>query len=323
MLCKTAVARKALLHAWKNGVGLSWAEMRGVDAKANFGAAVDACLLVCSLGGKSKDCRVYADLGARKSSSVVGWRDGQLIADVRLYRKWKHLSGNSPYQWRSGVKNDCSKVMELWKEPNGYRNGEGQLVELEDDYVFPMLKSSELANGHIDHPVRFMLVTQRAVGEDTAVIQERAPKTWAYLTRNAEALDRRASSIYKNRPRFSVFGDYSFSLWKVGISGFYKRLKFAVIGNTKGRPTVLDDTGYFVACQSEAEARLVASLLNSEAAREFYSSFIFWDTKRPITIDLLRRLDLLALAREIGCEANLLAFLQPRHARQMSLFRRV
>jgi len=304
MLCKTAVARKVLVHAWKTGIALDWAEMRAIDAGAFFGAAVDACLLVCSLStqGTSNDCGVYPGLASKEPASVLGWCDHQLIADVRAYKKWKHLAGECPYQWRSGVKHDCSKVMELRRDGLGFRNGLGELVELEDDYVYPMLKSSELANGHTQNPVRLMVVPQRAVGDDTRVIEERAPKTWRYLMEHAAALDRRGSSIYRKRPRFSVFGvgDYTFAPWKVAISGFYKRLKFAVLGTSAGKPTVLDDTCYFVPCQSEPEARCVASLLNSDACREFFSAFIFWDAKRPITVDLLRRLDVMALAAELG-----------------------
>ena len=174
MLCKTAVARKALLHAWKNGIGVDWAEMRTIDAGGSFGAAVDACLVVCSLSaaGGSKDCGVYADLWRRSRSSVIGWCDSQFVADVPAYERWKHLAGEGPYQWRSGVKHDCSKVMELRKEARGFRNGLGEVVELEDDYLFPMLKSSDLANGHINDPVRRMLVPQRAVGEDTGEDRE-------------------------------------------------------------------------------------------------------------------------------------------------------
>jgi len=304
MLCKTAVARKVLLHAWKTVIGIDWAEVRAIDAGAFFGAAVDACLLVCSLStqGSSTDCGVYPDLQAKEPASVIGWCDNQLVADVRAYKKWQHLVGECPYQWRSGVKHDCSKVMELRREALGFRNGLGELVKLEEDYVYPMLKSSELANGHTKDPVRWMLVPQRAVGDDTGEIAELAPKTWRYLVEHAAALDRRASSIYRKRPRFSVFGvgDYTFAPWKVAISGFYKRLRFAVVGSSAGKPTVLDDTGYFVPCQSEPEARCVASLLNSDACREFFSAFIFWDAKRPITVDLLRRLDMMALAVDLG-----------------------
>ena len=149
-----------------------------------------------------------------------------------------------------------------------------------------------------------MLVTQRTVGAETSVISVVAPKTWEYLKRHGGFLDRRASSIYRNRARFSVFGvgDYTFASWKVCISGFYKKLQFAIVGPYQGKPVVLDDTSYFVSCQSEQEAHFIAKLLNSAPAREFYSAFVFWDAKRPITIDLLRRLDLSAVARELGEE---------------------
>ena len=165
-----------------------------------------------------------------------------------------------------------------------------------------MLKSSEISNGRSRSQLARCSSTQKAVAADTAILRDQAPKTWEYLERHGESLDRRASAIYKNRPRFAVFGvgDYTFSDWKVAISGFKNKLQFAAIGPYAGKPTVLDDTCYFVPCQSEQEAQHVASLLNSAPAREFFSAFIFWDTKRPITIETLRRLDLAALARVLG-----------------------
>jgi hypothetical protein len=313
MLCKTTVARKVLVHAWKNGISLADAEIHPIDATTFFDATVDACLLLCSLSpsGSNRDCRVYRHLGENQPSGVIGYHDGQLVANVAAYRRWKHLGGEEVYKWRSGVKHDCSKVMELRKERHGYRNGLGELVDLEDDYLYPMLKSSELASGNTKEPSRWMLVTQRAVGDNTNVIRMQAPRTWEYLQKHSEALDRRASSIYRKRPRYSVFGvgDYSFLPWKVAISGFYKRLQFITVGTFARKPIVLDDTAYFVACQTEQEAHYIASLLDSETAREFFSAFIFWDAKRPITIEVLRRLDLLALARELGSEDTMISLL--------------
>jgi len=199
------------------------------------------------------------------------------------------------------VKHDCSRVMEFRREGNSYRNGFDQLIELEHEYLYPMLKSSELANLSTNGPIRAMLVTQKTVGEETASIRDRAPKTWEYLLSHAALLDKRASTIYRNRPRFSVFGvgSYTFSPWKVAISGFYKHLRFVIVGPCEDKPTVLDDTSYLIPCRDQPEAEHVASLLNSEIAHEFYSAFVFWDAKRPITTEILRRLDLAALAREL------------------------
>jgi hypothetical protein len=307
MLCKTAVARKALAHAWKNGIAVRGAEIHPIDAGAFFNAAVDACLFVCRVGAKigGRECRVYCRFGDDDATGLIGYRDGQLIADVSAYERWKHLAGEAAYQWRSGVKHDCTSVMELRSEGSRYRNGLGELVDLEANYLYPMLKSSEITTGRSCEPRRWMLITQKTVAAETESIRERAPKTWEYLRRHGERLDRRASTIYRNRARFAVFGvgDYTFADWKVAISGFYKKLEFTPIGPYGGKPTVLDDTSYFVACRDEPEAHDVAALLNSAPAREFFSAFIFWDAKRPITIETLRRLDLAALARVLDAIA--------------------
>jgi hypothetical protein len=82
----------------------------------------------------------------------------------------------------------------------------------------------------------------------------------------------------------------------VAISGFYKSLKFRVVGPIDGKPTVFDDTCNFISCHTRDEAALMAQMLNSEAAAGFFKAFIFWDAKRPLTIDLLKQIDLLRVA---------------------------
>ena len=315
MLCKTAVARRTLSHVWKDGLGVRKAKMFLIDAAVHFGAAVDACLLVCEMGDcPSQECEVYQAIGDRSPSHVFGCRDGQLVRDVAGYERWKHLRGTESYKWRSGVKHDCSKVMELRRLGQLYSNGLDEAVALEATCLYPMLKSSEIAKS-ASVPERWMLVTQESVGDDTSLIRERAPKTWEYLLTHADRLDRRGSSIYKGRPRFSVFGvgPYSFAPWKVAISGFYKKLAFAVVGPFEGRPVVLDDTAYCIPCESEEEARYVASLLSCEQATEFFGAYIFWDAKRPITVEILRRLDLVRLADEVGTKDTLCRFLEKNH----------
>ncbi|TWT39013.1 DNA methyltransferase family protein [Blastopirellula retiformator] len=302
MLCKTMVARKVLQAAWKESQRIAHAEIRQINAAEHFGVAVDACLLRCTLGGKpTTTCLTFDSLSADAPSRQLGIVDNTLVQDVAAYRRWRRLAGDSPYQWRSGVKHDCAKVMELRTAGTKLQNGLNETVELESDYLFPMLKSSEVAGGALQ-PKRQMLVPQRKTADPTDQIEQIAPRTWAYLQRHGEALDRRRSSIYRRRPRFSVFGvgDYAFAPWKVAISGFYKRLQFAVIGSAGDKPVVVDDTVYFLACQSEEEARLLATLLHSEPAQQFYASQVFWDAKRPITVDLLKRLNLAAVAQDLG-----------------------
>src|SRR5262249_45905367 len=134
---------------------------------------------------------------------------------VSSYNRWKHLAGEGNYRWRSGVKHDCVSVMELRSEGSRYRNGLGELAELEPDFLYPMLKSSQIDGSCGREPKRWMLITQKAIATDTEPIRQLAPETWKYLQRHGARLDRRASTIYRNRPRVAVFGvgDYTFSDW--------------------------------------------------------------------------------------------------------------
>jgi hypothetical protein len=306
MLCKSSVARKTLLHAWKKRVALERSSIYRIAAGLHFDAAVDAALLVTHFrpGAHHLEANVYAHLhGDVPPETLIGYEAGMLLADIAAYHRWKHLYGEEVIKWRSGIKHDCSKIMEFRQEGKKYRNGFGNLVDLEDTCLFPMLKGSQVAKG-AGHSNRYMLVTQRTVNEDTIALKDRAPRTWSYLQAHAELFDRRGSSIYRNRPPFSIFGvgEYSFAPWKVAISGFYKKLAFVTIGPIQDKPVVLDDTTYFLPCQTQTQANYLAALLNSSSAQEFYRAFVFWDAKRPITAEMLRRLDLWRLAREQGSE---------------------
>ena len=310
MLCKTTVARRVLVYAWRRRMGLESSRMYSIDAQRHFSAAVDACLLVCTCAPHARqirECNVYAGLDSARPSNTLGYRDDLLLTNVRAYERWRHLAGSSPFVWRSGIKHDCARVMELRKVGARYVNGLGQVAELEDEYIYPMLKSSEVAKRSEPTPRRWMLVPQRHVRDDTRILVQMAPKTWAYLEAHQDFLDNRASVVYRGRPRFSVFGvgGYSFSPWKVAVSSLYKSLKFAVVGPYLGRPCVLDDTLYFLPFQTRDEADYVASLLRTQAATEFLGALISWDAKRPITIAVLRQLNLAALARESGSEHKL------------------
>ena len=299
MLCKTSVARKVLRSAWGQASNIAEATTYGIDAASNFGATVDCCLLVCRFERSPgpKLCKVFSSVDDISASRSIGFHNGKLLADIDLHRRWEHLEGRSSRKWRSGAKHDCARVMEMKQEDGHLRNGLGEIPDIEDDLLFPLQKSSDLANG-TSRIMRFVLITQRCIGEDTQHIRAMYPKTWRYLVAHADQLDSRGSSIYKGRPRFSIFGvgDYTFSPYKVAISALYKKLEFRVVGTSAGKPIILDDTCNFLPCRTSAEAVSLAGILNSQPAQEFYQSLVFWDEKRPITIQLLGQLNLDVLA---------------------------
>ncbi|MBX2998073.1 MAG: hypothetical protein KF893_06135 [Caldilineaceae bacterium] len=321
MLCKTAVARKVLLQTWQQSGPVGRSRIFKINAQAEFGAGVDACLLLYEGGEQSsnRSCTIFDSLESDALSAHIGYRDGMLISDIEGYDRWRHLktseNDTSACQWRSGIKHDAATVMELTRSDSGYVNGLGERWPLEESYLYPMLKSSDLAGKNTTSPRRWMLVTQQSVGAETASIRIEAPLTWRYLLGHADILDRRKSSIYRNRPRFSVFGvgDYSFAPWKVAIAGLYKSLHFRAIGPLEGKPVVFDDTCYFLPCSTEDDARLLVEMLNSVPAQAFLQSLVFWEDKRPVTVRLLKRLDLLKLATTLG-KSEVLSMLSPENA---------
>lgn len=303
MLCKTMTARKVLRHFWKIGEGREGARLFVIDAKAHFDVAVDACLFyVTGTRTDERVAQIYPDLDTVGTPTRFGLVDGDLVSDIDAYLSHRGLDGGSSlYTWRSGIKHDATAVMEFSHAGDRLVNGLGESVEIERDYVFPLLKSSDLANGRTVIR-RAVLVTQSHTGDDTTTIKKTAPHTWEYLIHHGKLLDGRKSSIYRDRPRFSIFGigPYSFAPWKVAISGLYKNLSFVVVPPCDDRPVMVDDTCYFIGCQSRKEAELLYNLLCTTDARAFLNSLVFTDSKRPVTIDVLRRLSFVELARAHG-----------------------
>ena len=305
MLVKTSVARKVLKGAWQAALPVGRAAIHRIDARRHFQAATDACLLVIpvGLGQSCTECDVFASLDATEPETVIGFHDQMLVADAAVWRRWRHLIGaDTDYCWRSGIKHDCARVMEFTSTDSGRRcNGLGEEVELEPAVVFPLLKSSDIANGR-SQARRFVLVCQQAISQDPAAIAKNAPAAWNYLLAHAESLAARKSSVYRNRPRFSIFGvgPYTFTPWKVAVAGLYKSPHFVKVGPVAGQPVVFDDTVYFLPCQSEAQADFVLSLVTSRPYLQLLEAMMFTDGKRPITAQLLRRISLAAVARELG-----------------------
>jgi len=310
MLCKTSAARKVLEFAWKKNLRFTKAQIRKIDAAEHFGVSVDAALFVVCFqpqtDRKETPCEVYDSLSRdAKPVEKLGIRHKVLVRNTEIVDRFSHLlfPETTPLTWRSGVKHDCAKIMELTRTETGlFQNGLGEMYELEPDLVFPLLKSSDVANGRTRQISRFILMPQTRVGQDTRYIEKEFPLTWKYLTEHSDWFSRRKSSIYSGKAPFSIFGvgDYSFSPWKIAISGLYKRLNFQVIGPFEGKPVLLDDTCYFLECSApengQEQAELLKEIFQSEICGELLESLIFWDAKRPVTREILNRISILNLA---------------------------
>ena len=296
LLCKTAVARRVIEMAHRRGRPLAPVGLWRIDSSYHFDASVDAWLFVFRTGAvvdPAQEWPIYADLGTKMPTTSLGFEGGVLVGDHHGYARTRHLAGVSDPEWRSGVKHDCAKIVELVARDGQWINGLGEPVALEPGSTFPFRKSSDVANQRA-LPARRLIVTQSALGEDTDRLRLSAPLTWEYLTRHRARFEARKSSIYRRGHAFSMFGigPYTFAPWKVAVSGLYKRFAFSLYGPEEGRPVVLDDTCYFLSFADEASARAALRTLQSAEAQDFFESRVFWDEKRPIRKALLQTLDL-------------------------------
>lgn len=237
-----------------------------------------------------------------------GWLNSKFVSNIAEYNETKEIDGVCPFEWRQGIKHDCSSIMELERVNACPENGGGHFVnnqsdeiKLEEDLVYGFLKSSDLKNTVIKNTRKNTIVTQTKVGQETSYIQHLYPETYAYLKKNISNFQARKSSIYNGKPSFSIFGvgDYSFRPFKVAISGLYKTYHFTLVLPQNDKPVMLDDTCYFIGFDRIEYAVYAIILLNSKTTEAFLKSITFSDAKRVFTKDLLMRLDLLNLAKVI------------------------
>ncbi len=314
MLCKTAVARKILEYCWKKDSVPIEGSLYGINALEWFGASVSACLFVARFNLNAiteTTAPFYETLNSQYPAMRFGFVDGEMVSNIDEYQQVKRLQGVNYYRWRSGIKHDLAKVMELDVIGEKFVNGFGAEVDIEEENLYPLLKSSDIAKGVIT-PSRYALVTQKSVGEDTEALRKTSPKTWDYLEQHSALFSARKSSIYQKHSLYSLFGigAYTFAPFKVAISGLYKQMRFTLVPPYCGKPVLMDDTCYFIGCDNLLEAETLHELFSAEVTHKFLHSVVFTDSKRPITADILNRLDVHKIAEQIGASERLSNFLK-------------
>lgn len=304
MLAKNSVIKNLIYDLPITGYNINDAIALKIDAKEYFDASVEASLFKCTFGLNkfSFTCKVSSLVSPASVENEFGWVNGKFVSDVTLYEKNLKYDGVSPYIWRQGIKHDCSKIMELDLINNKYVNGLKRELDLEKDLIYGLVKSSDLDSPVITKLRKYLIVTQKRIGEDTAYLLEKFPKLYQYLTENSHLLKQRKSNIYKDKPPFSIFGigDYSFKPYKVAISGLYKRSTFSLILPKNGKPLMLDDTCYYLGFDNLFEAVFAWALLNSEHVQRLLAAIVFLDAKRPYTKDILMRIRLDKVAKDFA-----------------------
>jgi len=302
LLVKNSVIKNIVFEQNRNKYQIASIQKQCIDSKKEFNVSVEASLFYCKLNAVPDfDCEEFNFYDNKNACQKFGWLNDKFVSNIDTYIHTKNIDGVSPFVWRQGLKHDCSAIMELDKVNGHYVNGMNEEVKLEDGLVYGILKSSDLKNTVIYQTRKFTIVTQKKVGQETKYIKSEYPQTYHYLTAHKASFDARKSSIYNNKPLFSIFGigDYSFKPYKVAISGLYKTFHFTLILPQGNKPVMLDDTCYLIGFDKIEFAVYALILLNSEITMQFLQSITFADAKRTFTKDVLMRINLLELAKNI------------------------
>lgn len=306
MLAKNSVIKNLICDLPKMNYDISDMTALKFNAKTYFNAAVEASLFKCRFGRSSHQyiCKVSSLDKPNLIVSKFGWIDNKFVSDVALYQKSNIFDGVCHFTWRQGVKHDCSKILELDMVDGKYTNGFNKKLTIEDDLIFGLVKSSDLQSPLVAKPRKYIILTQKKVGEDTAYLAERFPNTYQYLTENVQFFSDRKSNIYKGKPQFAIFGigEYSFKPYKVAISGLYKKSFFSLILPFHNKPVMLDDTCYFLGFDDISESLIALSILGSSFTHNLLRAITFIDAKRPYTKDVLMRIDLIKIAEHLEFE---------------------
>ena len=302
LLVKNSVVKNIVFDQKDKKYRVGEIEKYCIDSKKEFNVSVEASLVYCQLNSTpSFECNEF-DFYSLKKRLSFGWLNSKFVSNLADYNDTKEIDGVCPFEWRQGIKHDCTAIMELERVNGHFVNNQSDEIKLEEDLVYGLLKSSDLKNTVIKSTRKHTIVTQTKVGQETSYIQHLYPETYSYLKKNISNFQARKSSIYNGKPLFSIFGigDYSFKPFKVAISGLYKTYHFTLVLPQNDKPVMLDDTCYFIGFDRIEYAVYAIILLNSKTTEAFLKSITFSDAKRVFTKDLLMRLDLLNLANLIS-----------------------
>jgi hypothetical protein len=291
MICKKSVIIRIIKRLYTEGIFVD-IKFYMINSKVEFQANVEAGIFVLNsqdIQNENK-IRVFNDIVDQKIISELHYIDDFLIYDIKQYHTYRDYLQGTGFKWRSGVKHDLSNLFELVKYGNGFVNKYKTYVEIEQDFVYPYLKSSDVYNQRI--PTKYIPIPQKKLNEKLPELEQIAPKLWNYLFEHRELFKNRKSRVYQKLPEFSIFGigDYTFKPWKVAISSMYKEIKFHIIEPYDGKPVLVDDTVYFLGFDTENEAKLVYQKLNSDFARKALQTIVNTSDQRKIKIKILHKL---------------------------------
>jgi hypothetical protein len=171
-LVKNSVIKNVVFDQKQRNYKIADLQKLAIDSKKEFNVSVEASLLNCKLN-KSPEftCDEFDLYNPSKLTNQFGWINNKFVSSIKLYKHSNDIDGQSPFMWRQGIKHDCSSIMELDKVNGHFINGLQQEINLEEDLVYGVLKSSDLKQAVIDKTRKFTIITQKKLGKTLRLLK--------------------------------------------------------------------------------------------------------------------------------------------------------
>lgn len=217
--------------------------------------------------------------------------------------KIKRVLGSNPYRARTGVftggangvywlnirKKAGNNILACNVVSRAKRKVEKVEAEFETDYVFPMVKGSDVQRWHVSYDTYILCPhtsESRMWPTPAAELAETCPKTYEYLTNFRRELDnRKGFAGWEKQIQDKEFhavlrvGDYTFSKYKVVWKYIAKEFICAVVKEVDdiylGRKICLpNEKIMYVGTDDEAEAYYLCGVLSSSLVAECVKSYM-------------------------------------------------
>lgn len=269
------------------------ASVHEIEGSAAFpGASTRAVIAVFELSHAATVYPApYFREGRRWNARPVSKDPASAWSITRDDNGWERMRGESPYVARVGAHSGGASgvfwVDELERSPGAVlirnRSAAGRnewpavTAEVEPALLRRLVRGRDVS-AHKAEPSCSILLPHSDDGKPVpaAEMRERWPLTFAYFERFREAMlarpHYRQHFARRNLPYWSLYnvGAYTFARWRVVWREQAATLECAVIGRSDW---IADAKLVVVPCESAAEARYLAAVLNSRPAREFVESY--------------------------------------------------
>ena len=136
LLVKNSVVKNGVYDQANRPFRIGNLQKRVIDTKKEFNVSVDAALFSTTLNTEpAKVCSESPLNNSQTEHTGFGWVNQKFVSNTSPYHRLAAFDETCRFEWRQGMKHDCSAVMELTRTVDGYFCGVQAGIDVENDLI--------------------------------------------------------------------------------------------------------------------------------------------------------------------------------------------